>query len=116
LRRLVIGKIGDFGLSTLLEHATETSQDSSGPDSEWISELTTGIGTKSYSSPEQLAGNCYTYKTDIYSCGLILFELFHPFNTMSEKAHVFRDLRNGHVPPKLLKMYPNEVSRKNDVF
>ena len=83
-----------------------------GPDSEWLSELTTGIGTKSYSSPEQLAGNCYTAKTDIFSCGLILFELFYQCKTMSEKAHVFRDLRNGHVPPKLLKTYPNEVEYK----
>ncbi len=38
-------------------------------------ELSTNIGTPLYSSPEQENSNNYGNKADIYSLGIILFEL-----------------------------------------
>ena len=39
-------------------------------------ELTNNVGTERYMSPEQLANLDYTHKTDIYSCGILLYEMF----------------------------------------
>ena len=38
--------------------------------------LTVGIGTKYYCSPEQEKSENYDNKTDIYSLGIIIFEMF----------------------------------------
>jgi serine/threonine protein kinase len=69
---------------------------------------TGGVGTPSYASPEQLNGKNYDFKTDIYSCGLILFEMFHPCTTFSERAACFRDIRKSRLPSKMLQHYPVE--------
>ena len=42
------------------------------------------MGSNLYSSPEQL-GDEYDYRTDIYSLGIIMFELLNDFGTEMEK-------------------------------
>lgn len=59
---------------------------------------TKNIGTLLYSSPEQLNDNFYDYKSDIYSLGLILFELLNPFKTQMEKNMKFEEIRKGKIP------------------
>ena len=44
-------------------------------------------------SPEQLAKKPYNNKVDIYSLGLILFELLVPFSTQMERVHTLTKLR-----------------------
>ena len=57
------------------------------------SEITSGIGTLLYASPEQTAGGDYDSKTDIYSLGIMLFEMCHPaFGTGMERAIVLRQV------------------------
>src|SRR6185503_7827434 len=53
-------RILDFGLAGLAEDLTE--------------EL--AAGTPGYMAPEQLDGKEQTFKTDVYSLGLVLYELF----------------------------------------
>lgn len=51
--------------------------------------LTVGVGTPFYCSPEQLkAGTHYDQKVDLYSLGIILFEMCHPLTTGMERAEV----------------------------
>ena len=60
--------ITDFGLSNMSTNIT--------------SKLQTACGTPSYVAPEILSGNGYSFKIDIWSCGIILYILlcgFPPF-------------------------------------
>jgi len=82
-------KVGDFGLVKAL-----TTDDIDSLDNK---NHTSQVGTKLYMSPEQ-EGNLYTYKVDIFSLGLIFFELFCPFGTENERIKVMSDLKNGVFP------------------
>ena len=49
-------------------------------------ELTSQIGTFTYASPEQIDGGEYNSSTDMFSLGVILFEMCHlPFSTGMER-------------------------------
>ncbi|CEP13529.1 hypothetical protein [Parasitella parasitica] len=69
---------------------------------------TVGVGTRTYASPEQLAipAQAYDEKVDIYSLGIILFELFQPFTTGMERADSIDKLKRGIFPEGFLEMYP----------
>ncbi|OMJ25242.1 Eukaryotic translation initiation factor 2-alpha kinase 1 [Smittium culicis] len=69
---------------------------------------TSGVGTVTYSAPEQIScsNQSYNSKADIYSLGIIFFELFYPFNTLMERDHVLRELRSGIFPPSFTQRYP----------
>ena len=69
-------KILDFGLAKLVPKGIETSRESADGDlSESVT--TAGIihGTPSYMSPEQVRGDELDARTDIYSFGLLLYEM-----------------------------------------
>ena len=59
--------------------------------------LTKEIGTELYSSPEQLKGDAYEKSTDIYSLGIIYFELLSKFNNNFERIDQIQDLRSGDI-------------------
>lgn len=67
---------------------------------------TGNIGSHFYMGPEQAAGKKYDQKVDIYSLGVIFFELHHPFDTEMERVKVFTTLhvctidRSGRVHVK----------------
>ncbi|ELP88322.1 serine-threonine protein kinase, putative [Entamoeba invadens IP1] len=61
----VCGKLTDFGTCrNISERALSTK------------ELSQGIGTPTYMSPECLANTAYTYSSDIYSLAMVLYETF----------------------------------------
>ncbi len=72
-----VPKIGDFGLAHLpLSDLTRTG---------------TVIGTPNYMSPEQAQGQVLDYRTDIFSLGVVLFEMLTgktPFENPPCKDHV----------------------------
>ncbi|BAS90501.1 Os04g0563600 [Oryza sativa Japonica Group] len=55
-------------------------------------------GTPMYSAPELKEGQHVTEKTDIFSIGVIFFELFYPFKTGHEQRDVLTNLRKGIHP------------------
>ncbi|CAF1346992.1 unnamed protein product [Rotaria magnacalcarata] len=83
-------KLGDFGLATLLD-CDLTSHSSE----HFKNEESTGVGTALYAPPEQLNSHrCITTaKSDSYSLGIVLFELFSIFSTEMERHRSLNDLR-----------------------
>ncbi|KAI7872798.1 kinase-like domain-containing protein [Spinellus fusiger] len=71
---------------------------------------TSGVGTRTYASPEQLANppRAYDEKTDIYSLGIIFFELYQPFTTAMERAETLDLLKRGIFPQGFVERYPKE--------
>jgi len=86
--RILKASIGDFGLST------ETG--------------TGDVGTPTYGAPEQTAGQeRYNEKVDVWSLGLILFELFHPpWTTEMERSRDISEVKKGRIPDSVRVRFP----------
>uniref|UniRef100_A0AAG5CUA7 non-specific serine/threonine protein kinase n=1 Tax=Anopheles atroparvus TaxID=41427 RepID=A0AAG5CUA7_ANOAO len=99
-------KIGDFGLvtdSSDLQYDSENNMPTMGPDRH-----TRQVGTQLYMSPEQLKGLPYDYKVDIYSLGLILFELLVSFGTEMERICTLKNVRKSTFPDRFDEDYQCE--------
>lgn len=103
-------KLGDFGLAIvggrrLEEAAAVTSEQSDDRlvDSQSASntqDLTQGIGTTLYRAPEQESGDQYDEKADMYSMGIVLFEMCHqPFVTGMERIKSIMGVREKQQVP-----------------
>jgi len=70
-------------------------------------DMTTGVGTALYRSPEQERGQHYDEKVDMYSLGIIFFEMCFPFHTGHERYTVLQELRE-HLwfPSNFEKQFP----------
>ena len=97
-------KIGDFGLSKNLSDKRLRMI----KNGENVKELTGDMGSMLYSSPEQLNGDEYDYRTDIYSLGIIMYEMLNNFDTEMERSIKIRDLKQD-KEKELIKKYPDEL-------
>jgi eukaryotic-like serine/threonine-protein kinase len=91
-----ITQIMDFGLSKLYS-AENTSR---------LTKSGTIMGTARYMSPEQIQGFDVDYRSDIFSLGIILYELFtgkSPFKGMHETAIMFQIVNSDVIPPIQIK-------------
>jgi serine/threonine protein kinase len=94
--------------------------------------LSAGVGTVTYSSPEQLHGSAYDLKvlplwqiekgrprscsivlqqlhflqSDMFSLGIVMYELLSPFATEMERAVCLSGLRSGRICPEFSMRYP----------
>ncbi|XP_075840001.1 eukaryotic translation initiation factor 2-alpha kinase 3 [Microtus pennsylvanicus] len=107
-------KVGDFGLVTAMDQ-DEEEQTVLTPMPAYATH-TGQVGTKLYMSPEQIHGNNYSHKVDIFSLGLILFELIYPFSTQMERVRTLTDVRNLKFPPLFTQKYPREHMMVQDML
>ncbi|XP_062254166.1 eukaryotic translation initiation factor 2-alpha kinase 3 [Platichthys flesus] len=104
-------KVGDFGLVTAMEQEEEDDEEPSAlTPAPLLTRHTGQVGTKLYMSPEQLSGNSYSHKVDIYSLGLILFELLYPFRTQMERVRTLTEVRALRFPDVFSKNNVQELS------
>uniref|UniRef100_A0A8C2V706 Eukaryotic translation initiation factor 2-alpha kinase 3 n=2 Tax=Chinchilla lanigera TaxID=34839 RepID=A0A8C2V706_CHILA len=107
-------KVGDFGLVTAMDQ-DEEEQTVLTPMPAYATH-TGQVGTKLYMSPEQIQGNNYSHKVDIFSLGLILFELLYPFSTQMERVRTLTDVRNLKFPLLFTQKYPREYEMVQDML
>ncbi|CRG94641.1 eukaryotic initiation factor 2alpha kinase 1, putative [Plasmodium gallinaceum] len=80
---ILTAKIGDFGLTTKIDN----------------NKINPSAGTVHYISPEQLNGEHFDQKADLFSLGVVFFEMFHePFSTSMERSIVLSNLLKGIYP------------------
>lgn len=104
-------KVGDFGLVTaMVENNSRLSTPSSDlPCTQYPDDRHTAhVGTHLYMSPEQAQSLPYNYKVDIYSLGVILFELLIPFGTDMERSCTLMDVRNNKFPAHFQQQFQQE--------
>ncbi len=110
-----IVKVLDFGLAKLTERYLPTS----GPESPTLSRLNTDpgtvMGTANYMSPEQIRGLKVDTRTDIFSLGIVIFEMVTgstPFNGGSA-ADVMSEVLNREPLPlsTFIPLVPAELQR-----
>ena len=91
-----IPMLSDFGVAKILESSEET-----------IDHLTMtgiGIGTPEYMSPEQAQGKKVDFRADIYSLGVVLYELLtgrKPFTADTPLAVIIKQTTDALPPPSL---------------
>lgn len=69
-------------------------------------EHTSGLGTPNYIAPEMLVHKGrYNNKVDIYSVGIIFFEMAYPFGTLSERHKLITNIRKRDVE------FPADISK-----
>jgi serine/threonine protein kinase len=81
-------KIMDFGIARSMEAGTRLTGSM--------------VGTPAYMAPEQVAGKPVDYRTDIYSLGLILYEMFtgaQAFQADTAVAVALKQMREAPRPP-----------------
>ncbi|XP_018422655.1 PREDICTED: eukaryotic translation initiation factor 2-alpha kinase 1 [Nanorana parkeri] len=100
-------RIGDFGLACrdILKHSDHWLKKDGTNDSTH----TSGVGTCLYAAQEQLKGSQYDFKSDMYSVGVILLELFHPFWTEMERNDILTSLSKGIIPESFETHWPMQT-------
>lgn len=98
-------KIGDFGLATFEDNLKYKEKEKSNG----CNYHTKNVGTSIYMSPEQKESNYYSKSSDIYSLGLVLYELMCPYTCQMEKIENFANIKSkGEIVVKQFKRnYPN---------
>ena len=120
-------KVGDFGLSrentkapgAITDYDSDQEEeevDPAEPIDMVDAENTAGVGTRAYASPEQMRGSKYDASTDIYSLGIMLFELCYPMYTAMERYERFSDIRKGTFPPYWIKSVKNSFPVMHDLL
>lgn len=85
----------DFGIAKLLESASPR-----------LTQTDAIMGTPAYISPEQAQGNPVDQRADIYSLGIILYEMVTgsvPFTAETPLAVLFKHISDPLPPPSLVK-------------
>lgn len=96
-------KILDFGLAKIMENANVDSDD--------VYAMSGETGSLRYMAPEVASGEPYNYSADVYSFGIILWELNSmkkPFEGLNRDLFYERVVHGGERPP-LSRKWPTEL-------
>lgn len=119
---VIVGQFGevlilDWGLAKLIKNSSEANSTPEGPEERehhrrnHLTHIGKVVGTVNYMAPERAMGNPATYQTDIYSLGVILYQiltLHHPF-----KRGTLKEFRQNIT--KEIFVNPVEVAPYRDV-
>lgn len=108
--------LGDFGLAREIKEFVLTESPSPVEEGyKW--KLTSGLGTYLYAAPEQLNSKDYNISADIFSSGVVIYELYQLFSTGSERIEKLSELRKTwKVTEEFRKKYPRLVIFSISIF
>lgn len=106
-------KVLDFGLAKFTETASSHASTDPNAETEHVLNTSPGVvmGTVSYMSPEQARGTRVDQRTDIFSFGVLLYEMLSgrlPFEGQTQTDVISAIISNKRPPP--LARYTAEVS------
>lgn len=96
-------KVLDFGLAKLVEAAPDDAQTITSDDHTAIGQV---LGTLAYMSPEQAQGRAVDPRSDVFSLGIVLFE-------MATGRHPFKRENNVSTLSAILTAEPESATRVN---
>jgi eukaryotic-like serine/threonine-protein kinase len=115
-------KVLDFGLAKMVGGDREEKDDDD--DEQTMTEIGVPYGTTGYGSPEQAAGERVDHRTDIFSLGVVLYEMMtgqQPFegrnrieilhSVINDKPEPVRDI-NPAAPPELQEILDHALAKR----
>lgn len=116
-------KILDFGLAKLLED--EHAEANAGVDKTQITELGIPYGTATYAAPEQAKGERADHRSDIFSTGVLLYEMLTGIWAFQGKTVIdvrhqvlygtpkpLADMRKEPLPPQLQQIIDKALAKE----
>jgi serine/threonine protein kinase/tetratricopeptide (TPR) repeat protein len=116
-------KILDFGLAKLM--IDEASEDTKGIDKTEITELGIPYGTATYAAPEQAKGEKTDHRADIFSTGVLLYEMLTGIWAFQGKTVIdvrhqvlygtptpLADMRSEPLPPQLQHILDKALAKQ----
>ncbi|KAM3728347.1 Eukaryotic translation initiation factor 2-alpha kinase [Dirofilaria immitis] len=97
--------LGDFGLACL--HQNKMVRNTI--ENETITTHSEGVGTSLYAAPEQQNSTAYDNAVDVYSAGIVFFELCVPFFTQMERLKIIGKLKKGKLSEEFKISFPEEA-------
>ncbi|MDT5271669.1 MAG: eukaryotic-like serine/threonine-protein kinase [Acidobacteriota bacterium] len=97
-------KVLDFGIAKLTERGAPPPDASRDPSEGAETETGAVVGTVAYMSPEQALGQKLDQRTDVFSLGVVLYEMLtgeHPFRGATNAA-TFDRILNHHPPTPII--------------
>lgn len=95
-------KVTDFGIAKISDSVT-------------ITNTSKVLGSAHYFSPEQAKGNYVDFRTDIYSFGIVLYEMITgkvPYDAESPVSVALKHIQEAVVPPKnIIDSIPESLNR-----
>ena len=91
-----VAKVLDFGIAKLVTGAEANSM---------LTDSGIAVGTPKYMSPEQATGGHVDYRSDLYSMGVILYELLaglHPFQGGTPSVMMHQHVHEQPVPVRIM--------------
>ena len=116
-------KVLDFGLAKLLD---DTEAKSSGIHRTELTEVGVPYGTATYAAPEQARGDRVDKRADVFSTGVLLYEMLSgtwPFRgkttidvrhaVLHDAPRPISDLRTSEIPPRLQKIIDRALEKES---
>ncbi|KAL3990337.1 Protein kinase domain family protein [Acanthocheilonema viteae] len=97
--------LGDFGLACL--HQTKIVYNTAVAENKTTTHIE-GVGTSVYAAPEQKNSTVYDNAVDIYSAGIVFFELCIPFHTQMERLEAIGKLKKGELSKEFKTSFSDE--------